>query len=195
MNKNDLSSEISFISSNFSLFINKFTELGKDDRYYNLIESIVKNENLRLHNEDELLLFIINICEENNIYEILFEYVMLEYCSVETIKQFIEYINKYICKDYHHKSILKCIKRRLIQERIPLEKYDDEQRYTKLPDIFESIQKGKLIEVQYLIEKQDIDIDIKGEYERTPLHYACEKGHLQIVEYLISKGANINAKD
>ena len=32
-------------------------------------------------------------------------------------------------------------------------------------------------------------------WERTPLHYACEEGHLTIVEYLISKGANINAKD
>ena len=28
----------------------------------------------------------------------------------------------------------------------------------------------------------------------TPLHYACQEGHLPIVEYLISKGANIEAK-
>ena len=28
----------------------------------------------------------------------------------------------------------------------------------------------------------------------TPLHGACKKGHLPIVKYLISKGANINAK-
>ena len=50
---------------------------------------------------------------------------------------------------------------------------------------------GYLPIVQYFVEKQNIDIDIKGEYERTPLHYACEYGHLPIVEYLISKGANI----
>ena len=30
---------------------------------------------------------------------------------------------------------------------------------------------------------------------KTPLHYACEYGHLKIVKYLISKGANIEAKD
>ena len=49
--------------------------------------------------------------------------------------------------------------------------------------------------VQYLIEKRNIDKDIKGYEERAPLHHACNGGHLQIVEYLISKGANIEAKD
>ena len=31
--------------------------------------------------------------------------------------------------------------------------------------------------------------------ERTPLHIACGKGHLLIVQYLIEKGANIEAKN
>ena len=46
-----------------------------------------------------------------------------------------------------------------------------------------------------LIEKQNVDTDIKGHWEKTPLHYACWKGHLPIVEYLISKGADIEAED
>ena len=49
--------------------------------------------------------------------------------------------------------------------------------------------------LQNLIEKQRVRVDLKGEGEKTPLHYACEKGHFPIVEYLISKGANIDAKD
>ena len=55
--------------------------------------------------------------------------------------------------------------------------------------------KGLLPIVRYLIEKQNVDIDIKGNYEYTPLHYAVQECHLPIVEYLISKGANIEAKD
>ena len=49
--------------------------------------------------------------------------------------------------------------------------------------------------VQYLIEQQNVDINIKGFKEKTPLHYACLNGHIPIAEYLISKGANIEAKD
>ena len=39
------------------------------------------------------------------------------------------------------------------------------------------------------------DVNAKDEWNNTPLHIASEKGHLSIVEYLISKGANINIKD
>ena len=40
-----------------------------------------------------------------------------------------------------------------------------------------------------------IYIYIKGYEEKAPVHYAYEKGHLPIVEYLISNGANSNTKD
>ena len=54
---------------------------------------------------------------------------------------------------------------------------------------------GHLPTVQYLIEQQNVDIDIKGDDDKTPLHYACEHDHLPIVKYLVSKGANKYAKD
>ena len=54
---------------------------------------------------------------------------------------------------------------------------------------------GHLPIVEYLIEKQKMDIDLKGSLGNTPLHYSCEVGYLQVAEYLISKGANINAKN
>ena len=42
---------------------------------------------------------------------------------------------------------------------------------------------------------RNVDIDIHGHTGTTPLHNGCENGHLPIVEYLISKGVNIEAKD
>ena len=45
----------------------------------------------------------------------------------------------------------------------------------------------------HLIEK-DANIDEKDEYQLTTLHYACGSGNLPIVQFLIEKGANIEAK-
>ena len=46
-------------------------------------------------------------------------------------------------------------------------------------------QNGHLLIVKYLIEKQNVDKNIKGNCQRTPLHYACSNGHLLIVKYFI----------
>ena len=54
---------------------------------------------------------------------------------------------------------------------------------------------GSLAIVKFFIEKRGIDKDIKGSNGRTPLHCACEKGRISIVEYLISIGAAIEAQD
>ena len=118
----ELKTEISFISKNFTKFINKLIELGKDTKYFSIIDCIVKNENMQLESEDELLLFILQLCEQNKIYELLFQYIWLEYCSVEAISQFIDYTNKNVFKDIHVKSIINCINRRLLQEQIPIQK-------------------------------------------------------------------------
>ena len=76
-------------------------------------------------------------------------------------------------------------------------KYDFEQ------DIFIAAKQGKLTILKYLIEEKGIDINKQAEKDDnyiiykgvTALHIACLNGHLPIVEYLIEKGANIEAKD
>jgi ankyrin repeat protein len=43
--------------------------------------------------------------------------------------------------------------------------------------------------------KDGVDIDVLGEYASTPLHYACREGNLEIVNFLIEQGANVNSKN
>ena len=62
-------------------------------------------------------------------------------------------------------------------------------------DIFQACKKGKLTNVQYLIEKLNHDPNKKDDNDKTVLYYAYEEDNLPIVEYLISKGANIEVKD
>ena len=38
-------------------------------------------------------------------------------------------------------------------------------------------------------------INEKNEYGWTPLHFAADKGHLRVVEYLVNQKADINAKN
>ena len=62
--------------------------------------------------------------------------------------------------------------------------------------VIHAASKGGLLSiVQYSIYQQNFDKDVKGYESLTPLHYASEYGHLQIVEYLISISANIEAID
>jgi len=46
------------------------------------------------------------------------------------------------------------------------------------------------------VSHQCLDINAKyDDFEETLLHYAARRGHTDIVKYLISKGADINATD
>lgn len=49
---------------------------------------------------------------------------------------------------------------------------------------------GWLPEVKVLVDKRGADINKVG---WTPLHYACTNGHYEIAEFLLNKGAQVNA--
>jgi len=81
---------------------------------------------------------------------------------------------------------------------------------TKAPDfegnIFEAAAKGKLtsiiyllangtnVNVKYLRDKYPNESDGWSMKNTTPLHFAARYGHLLVVEYLVSKGTNIECK-
>jgi len=68
-------------------------------------------------------------------------------------------------------------------------------------DIFEAAKDGKLTSVIYLlangtqIQAKDSSNDEWHYIGFSPLHYASQKGHISIVEYLVNQKADINAKD
>lgn len=57
-----------------------------------------------------------------------------------------------------------------------------------------SLKNGEMEDVKRFVEEDgaDVNMDLDG---RKPLHYAADFGHGLVVEYLIKKGADINAKD
>jgi ankyrin repeat protein len=56
-------------------------------------------------------------------------------------------------------------------------------------------QKGDLDGVKALIEKDPELVDARDKEGRTPLHWACRGVHLDVVKYLVGKGADVNAED
>ena len=99
------------------------------NKYEQIIESIIQNENLLLKSEDELLLFILKLCEIDYQFEILFEYVFLEYCSTESIQEFLSYLKKAHFDNQQEQNILKCLSRRLLQKNLPLSIVNNKNRY------------------------------------------------------------------
>ena len=62
-------------------------------------------------------------------------------------------------------------------------------------DIHESAQKGDLEGLKLMIDKDPGLVNAKDQDGRTPLHWACRGVHIDVVKYLVEKGANVNAED
>jgi ankyrin repeat protein len=62
-------------------------------------------------------------------------------------------------------------------------------------EIHELAQKGDLDGIKALIEKDPELVDARDQDGRTALHWACRGVHLDVVKYLVEKGANVDAED
>ena len=62
-------------------------------------------------------------------------------------------------------------------------------------EIHEVAQKGDVVKVQALLQQNSALVNAKDEFDRTPLHWAVQGVHFEVVQLLIEKGADVNAKD
>lgn len=62
-------------------------------------------------------------------------------------------------------------------------------------DLMKSAGLGDLSKVRSLIEESGADPKWKNNFGRAALHYAAFSGHLDVMKYLIEKGADINVQD
>ena len=59
-------------------------------------------------------------------------------------------------------------------------------------DIHQAVQEGNLSLVKEIIENQPKSIFLEGPDGLTPLHHAARLGHIEIIDILVSKGADVN---
>eukprot|EP00008_Paramoeba_atlantica_P003048 CAMPEP_0201487896 /NCGR_PEP_ID=MMETSP0151_2-20130828/16220_1 /ASSEMBLY_ACC=CAM_ASM_000257 /TAXON_ID=200890 /ORGANISM="Paramoeba atlantica, Strain 621/1 / CCAP 1560/9" /LENGTH=135 /DNA_ID=CAMNT_0047873065 /DNA_START=44 /DNA_END=451 /DNA_ORIENTATION=+ len=60
-----------------------------------------------------------------------------------------------------------------------------------------AVRTGDLKGVQNSVEKEGADVNMVSQdtNARTPMHWAADFGHVEVLKYLHAKGGNINAKD
>ncbi|CAF1522982.1 unnamed protein product, partial [Rotaria sordida] len=52
-------------------------------------------------------------------------------------------------------------------------------------DLIQSVRRGDLVRVRYLVEHKEVELNIRDRWDSTPLYYACLCGHLEIAQYLL----------
>ena len=110
------------VSSKHFMVIHQYPEtleLCKNDFFLPLIEQLISHPNLSIFDENVLLYFLLHICEINQHCEYLFQYVYLEYCTPNAIKQYISYLEEHVFTTNTLKATLTCFSRRLIQNTVP----------------------------------------------------------------------------
>lgn len=62
-------------------------------------------------------------------------------------------------------------------------------------NIWVAASDGDLQRVQYLIEQEGVSPNIPDPHTYTPMHAAASYGHINVLEYLISRGGDVNVTD
>ena len=66
---------------------------------------------------------------------------------------------------------------------------------THKESFFKVCQDGDLDIEKAVVERTQVELEARGEYGYTPLHWAADNGHLPVVQYLCEQGADKEAMD
>jgi ankyrin repeat protein len=61
--------------------------------------------------------------------------------------------------------------------------------------VFDMLAKNDITNLKLVLKKNPKSINAADKYGWTPLHYAIDKGNIEIAKFLISKGAQVNVPD
>ncbi|KAJ1171946.1 hypothetical protein NDU88_003803 [Pleurodeles waltl] len=73
--------------------------------------------------------------------------------------------------------------------------YQEETIREEDKDIFDYCRENNIEHVTHAIRSKDIDVNLKDEEGRTLLHWACDRGHHELVSVLLQHKADINRQD
>ncbi|XP_064190501.1 acyl-CoA-binding domain-containing protein 6 isoform X1 [Anguilla rostrata] len=62
-------------------------------------------------------------------------------------------------------------------------------------NIFDHCRENNIDNVTRAIDCKKVDVNIKDEEGRNLLHWACDRGHAELVSALLQRNANINSQD
>ena len=186
----------------------KFNSINESEDGYEIIESIIKNTNNVHYEEKEtiLLLQYIDISHFLLTYDKILSFLELfTNCQIhQNLCNLYKDTQQLLEKDYEYGLKQKDKEIEILLQQIKEIKSHEKLDFQPISikpedfesDIFKACKEGKLLSVQWLIEKENIDKYIRVEkrdykfdlYEDdTPIHIASKYGHLPLVQYLIEK--------
>ena len=167
------------ISDIHPLFLNMKTQMDNLSNQLNSNNQSLQNIDAELNNKISLINNSFNLIQDIVTEDLTFEPDIFKACTtgkLTSVRYLIEKLN-------------------INPNQIVEQAQPDINIYEGETPIHIAVKNVHLPIVQYLIEKQNIDKESKGQDEKTPLHYACEVDNLPIIEYLISNGAKMLTKD